>query len=138
MVQGQCICDHGYFGADCSSKVNGLGFPHTFYEGIRGNRWIYYSLPSDQTFNLQIEASRQVSVYLRKGLTNLPDKINFDTVIKFERKVNLNSETVDMSQGAIFAVYCTGDASELTNFSLNYNTTMISLIQFSASPSAAP
>ena len=81
-----------------------------------------------KTFNVQIEATKEVSVYLRKGLSNLPDKINFDTVLKNEIKINLNSETVDMSQGAIFAVYCTGDASELTNFSVNYNTTMPSII----------
>ena len=60
-------------------------------EHLHGNRWTYYSLPSFESFKVQIEASQQVSVYLRKGLTNLPDKINFDTVIKNELKVNLNS-----------------------------------------------
>lgn len=46
-----------------------------------------------------------------------------------------------MSQGAIFAVYCTGHATELTNFSVGFNTTgpdLQSFIQFTASPSPSP
>ena len=42
----------------------------------------------------------------------------------------MNSDTVDMSRGAILAVYCSGDSNDMTNFSVNFNTTAIEMESF--------
>ena len=60
-------------GLDCKSKVTKLSHPVSYDEAVQGNQWVYYSLPSDQAFTVQVRASREVSVYLRKGVDNLPD-----------------------------------------------------------------
>ena len=50
----------------------------------------------------------------------------------------INSDTIDMTQGAVLAVHCTGHIDDLTNFSVSYSSDMESLVSLVASPSASP
>ena len=64
-----------------------------------------FSLPANTRFHLNIESSEPVSIYLRKGQSDVADLYNFDTAIKNERKINLNSEMIDLSStGAILTI----------------------------------
>ena len=57
-----------------------------------------------------------MSVYLRKGLTDLPDTVNFDAYVKDDTKVTLSSNTMSLSEGATIAIHCVGQEEDTTNF----------------------
>lgn len=116
---GKCECSAGFYGADCSSEVTDL----TKIEGlsaqvsVNGNRWFYYVVPEeigDVTFS--VNADRPVSVYVRKGTSELPDAVNFDALIKKEKQVLVSSQGLTFTDGVIIAVHCEGAVEETTSF----------------------
>lgn len=83
-TNGKCVCDTGYYGADCSSTVDALtSSTSTYLKSPTGYRWKYFSVPaSSDAQSVYMNSDRAVSVYIRMGLTDLPDVVNFDAVIK--------------------------------------------------------
>ena len=87
-IDGKCECNKGSYGPDCSATANSLSTAGKAYS-VTGKRWSYFLLPATGDYSVRIEATRNVSVYLRKGLTDLPDSVNFDAVIKKEKSIEL-------------------------------------------------
>ena len=79
-IDGKCTCDSGSYGPDCSATVHNIWTGGSAYS-VTGKRWVYFLLPASGDFSVKIEATRNVSIYIRKGLTDIPDAVNFDTLI---------------------------------------------------------
>lgn len=132
-TDGKCVCDDGYYGADCASEVDKLIADKTHYTYIKsatGYRWFYFSLPTTGDYSVSVNSDSAVSVYISKGTTNLPDPVNFDTLIKNEMTVQITQESLDLSKGAILAVYCTGDETDVTKFTITLTSTTSSFLNF--------
>ena len=58
-----------------------------------------------------MNSDRDVSVYVRKGVSDLPDSVTFDALIKDDTQINIQSTMLGSAtseQGAIFAIHCVG------------------------------
>ena len=136
---GKCECDKDFFGADCSAKVVDLtsASANSVEETVKASRWFYYLIP-EQTgdFTLNLNSDREVSVYIRKGVTDLPDTVTFDALVKNEMSIGLSSQMVNFSKGAIVAVHCIGASDDETNFTvqLAMSDVLIELAAAAATP----
>ena len=75
-------------------------------------------LPATGDYSIQVEATRNVSVYVRKGLTDIPDSVNFDSVIKKEKSIEVTQKTLDLTAGAIMAIYTMHEPTQVTDYSV--------------------
>ena len=88
----------------------------------KDQRSTYFSIPANQRFNINIEAHEPISVYLKKGQSDIASLFDFDLCLKKERKINLNSETFDiLSSGAILTIE--SESGLLDDLTVTYNTT---------------
>ena len=55
---------------------------------------------------------------MRKGLTDIPDSVNFDAVVKKEKSIEVTQKTLDLSSGAIMAVYTMHEPTQVTDYSV--------------------
>lgn len=88
---------------------------------VKASRWFYYSVPAGEgDYQVSVTSDRDVSVYIRKGEVDLPDTVNFDGVIKDDTEISFNSQMFkkQAEKGVIFAIHCTGETSDTTNFSV--------------------
>ena len=104
---------------------------------MKASRWFYYTVPADLgDYQVSLTSDRDVSVYIRRGTTDVPDTVNFDAVIKDDTEISFNSQMFKnlASQGVIFAVHCVGETSDTTNFSVQLeqleNTRVINSFEF--------
>ena len=141
---GKCTCNSGWYGADCSTKVTDLSETTAVDENISGARWTYYSVPATEAFSLTVAADTGIELYIRQGLSEIPDYYTFDSVLKNQTGIQLTQALMDFSEGAIISVHCTGKENEETNFSIRYNATsslldgmFISVAQLAASATPA-
>lgn len=121
---GKCECKEGYFGADCSATVVDLTSKdgNEASESVKASRWFYYSVPAGSgDFQFSLTSDRDVSVYIRKGDTELPDTVTFDAVIKDDKEISFNSQMFKnlASQGAMIAVHCVGQDADTTTFNVS-------------------
>ena len=63
-----------------------------------------------------IQSDRPVHIYIRADTSELPDPVNFDAIIKNQVKSLITSDMLDISEGAIIAVYCFGEVTDTTHF----------------------
>lgn len=76
-------------------------------------------MPADAgDFSWSVTSDRSVDVYIRKGTELLPDTVNFDSVVKADTQIGVNSQMFNMTKGAIFAVHCSGGEDDSTTFSV--------------------
>ena len=103
----------------------------------KDQRSTYFSIPANQRFHINIEAHEPISVYLKKGQSDIASLFDFDLCLKKERKINLNSETFDiLSSGAILTIE--SESGLLDDLTVTYNTTSTNKLQsFSAAPMPA-
>ena len=141
---GKCECNKDFFGADCSSKVVDLtsATSNSVQETVKASRWFYYLIP-EQTgdFTLSLNSDRAVSVYIRKGVTDLPDTVTFDALVKDEMEIGLSSQMVNFSKGAIVAVHCVGSSDDTTNFTVKLamnDFVLLDLAAAAATPTPVP
>lgn len=126
---GKCVCDAGYFGADCTSVVGDLS-SSAGSETVSGNRWFYYLVPEDSgDVSISIASDRPVSVYVRKGTTDLPDPVTFDALVKDETQITFTSQVMNFAEGVIIAVHCEGDADDQTTFTVDMSQMESVLVQ---------
>ena len=118
---GQCQCDAGFFGPDCSTVVTDLTSLEEgqVQETVEASRWLFYGLPADLgDFQLSLTSDRPVSIYVLKGSGTLPDAMTFDFLVKNENRVAITSNTLGFDEGAILAVHCVAKPGESTSYSL--------------------
>ena len=63
-------------------------------------------------------------------MEDLPDHENFDALIKNELNVQFGPESLDFSKGAILAVKCKGDPTDLTTFTITLRGRSTSFLDF--------
>ena len=129
-IDGKCECNTGSYGPDCSATVKDISTSGDSYS-VTGMRWKYFLLPATADFSIQVEATRNVSVYVRKGLTDIPDSVNFDTVIKKEKSIEVTQKTLDLTAGAIMAIYTMHEPTQVTDYNVKMvmDTEAISFMQ---------
>lgn len=89
---GKCECTSDFFGADCSTSVTALASAGTKSDEqtFTASRWFYYSVGADQgDYSVSVTSDRNVSVYVMKGSSTLPDTINFDSFIKDDTAITV-------------------------------------------------
>ena len=89
-------------------------------ESVTASRWFYYSVPADSdSFEITVSSDLDVSVYIRKGATDLPDTVNFDAVIKNSNQITMPSSLLASEDGWMVAIHCQQESTDATtNFSI--------------------
>lgn len=88
-------------------------------ETVSASRWFYYLVPADAgDVSINIASDRDVSVYIRKGSTELPDTVTFDALIKDETQITVSSKAMNFTEGVILAVHCVGESDDQTTFTV--------------------
>lgn len=90
---------------------------------MTASRWFYYSVPADtDSFEITVSSDLGLSVYVRKGNTELPDPVNFDAVVKNQTSITVPSSMLPSEVGWMLAVHVQGNSSDVTtNFSIKIN-----------------
>lgn len=89
---------------------------------VNASRWFYYSIPQNSgDFSLSISSDRELSVYIRKGESDLPDAVSFDSLVRDDTQINVTSQLMNLSKGAIVAVHCVGETEDTTTFNVQLN-----------------
>jgi len=107
---GQCVCDSGYYGADCSVAPLKLSLTQsgTFVETSL-TKWQYFKIgdQSGEDYSLQFsnDDNTLFDVYIKYGIDTIPDAVDYDVILKNQSTVNLSSATFDCSSGCMGAVY---------------------------------
>jgi len=70
-TRGSCICDAGYAGLDCNSRVDPIVLNYDYRNiGVQEGKWKYYYIELQQTGNLRLNVSQtrgDVDIYIRYG-----------------------------------------------------------------------
>lgn len=115
---GKCECNSGFFGPDCSATAETVQ-SSSFTQTVTGRRWSYFIVPENQdAVNVSITSDRAVDIYITVGTTVLPDAVNFDGLLKAQTNIKLTHESLDISKGAIIALYCSGGSTTATTFTV--------------------
>ena len=117
---GKCECDSGFISADCSQTATSLSKTGQTSKSktIDGALWTYYKIQSGtgDSAQLTVTSDKAVSVYVRKGLTDVPDTVTFDIL---DQETTNSRLIIDGSDGAYIAIHCTGYAgTDSTTFTL--------------------
>ena len=76
-------------------------------ESVTASRWFYYSVPAgSDSFEITVSSDLDVSVYVRKGATDLPDTVTFDAVVLNSNQTTLPSSLLSSDDGWMVAVHC--------------------------------
>ena len=133
---GKCECKSGYYGADCSTTVTNLSSAsgNKDSQSVTASRWYYYKVPAGSgDFTFTVSSDRDVSLYVRKGDTDLPDTVTFDAVVKDDTSITLNSALLGSSagqNGAILAIHCVGQPEDTTNFEVSLTLSSDGKVEF--------
>ena len=74
---------------------------------------------TEASFQFTVNSDKPVEVFLKKGITqDLPDAVNYDIRITNETDLTLSSNILNLEQGAIMAVHCTGEETDVTTFAM--------------------
>ena len=109
---GKCICDVGFYGADCLKTLIELkSESYKAKYSASSDNWFYFSVDKDYIetgFIVTVESDVRVALYLNWSTKDLPDISNFDVMVKAETQIQLSSSNQLIKEGAIIAIHCIG------------------------------
>jgi len=118
---GKCECSNGFSGPDCSTTLVDLTAQGNVEETVTASRWFYYTVPAGSgDYQFTLTSDRNVSVYIRKGMVDLPDTVTFDAVIKDDTEISFIPYLMKnlAEKGVVLAVHCEGEITDSTTFTI--------------------
>ena len=111
---GECQCDKGWAGADCSKRVEVLSSFYAKKTSVQGALWTYFSyeegLYYTERYEFILSSDRPMDIYLTKGSINdnEPNEFNFDVVFKQQTYLKLTSDMFGSSPKFAVAMLVNG------------------------------
>jgi len=121
-IRMSCVCDTGYAGDDCSTRVNSIVL-NTDYRNIQVNKdkWMYYYIELQQVGNLRLTINQSrgdVDIYVKYG--TIPSRVNWDYA-DISTNTTVKLDILDPSLGLWFFGFYGYEASTFS-FRLSSNT----------------
>ena len=128
---GECQCDKGWAGADCSKQVQLLTSFYSKKEILQGARWTYFSyeesLYYNERYEFTLESELPMDIYLTQGSIrdNDPNEFNYDVAFKQQKFVRITSDMFSASPKFAVAMLINGidyynNATNLSTFKASF------------------
>ncbi len=95
---GECLCDKGWAGADCTKKVEVLESFYSKKTKVQGALWTYFSyeegLYYTERYELVLSSELPMDIYITQGSIrdNEPNEFNYDVVFRQQKYLKLTSD----------------------------------------------
>jgi hypothetical protein len=127
-LNGECLCDQGWAGADCTKRVSYLTSFFSKKWIISGAQWNYLAFEEglyyQERYELTLKSDLPMDIYITQGSIrdNEPNEFNYDMVFRQQTSFKLSSDMVSSMPkfGLVISV---------NNFDYYTNTTNTTTVQ---------
>ncbi|CDW85332.1 serine carboxypeptidase [Stylonychia lemnae] len=110
---GKCQCEHGFFGDDCTQKIQSLSISQEFQESyqMNGTHWYYFRLENkdnqilndDEYFELRLSSQRLMDIYIKKDDKSEPTQFQNDMKFLKQQRLVISTQSFPMLRSSFIA-----------------------------------